>query len=281
MERIENYKKDNVSNLLKECAKGISNFQNSQEYKNYLLTLRKFPKYSSLNALLIYMQNPKATYVAGYNKWLKDFKRCVKKGEKGIKIFAPLKYKQPKDNNENIDKNDEEIVKGFKVVYVFDISQTEGKPIPKIEFPVLTGKVVNYEDIINKLITFTSFKIVFSNTLGTTYGLCNFKSNTIFINDSLYQEETIPTIVHELAHSILHHPDGNKLSKEEMEIEAESVSFIVSSFLGIKYNEFAFKYIVSYGNDKSLSYFISSIERIKQTSDMLINFLSDIISIPN
>lgn len=267
-----NYK-DKVAALLDECQKGVMRFRDTKEYMSYLSTILKFRKYSPRNALLIYLQNPRATFVAGYTDWQRKFKRYVKKNEKGIKIFAPniKKCKSQEGSDE------EEIISGFHVVTVFDISQTEGQELPTLQYPIdMDNEIVNDYDILMEALTaFSEFIVIYSDNLGNIMGLCDYKNERILLNIKYSKKHLIATLVHEISHLKLHNPSDreNIVPQNIREMEAESVSYIVCAYFNILYGEFTFRYISSYCTELQLQDFLKSNEKIKNLSIEIIDFL--------
>lgn len=286
MTNTRNQKMEEVQNLLKN---GVEKIQNSEEFKKYLTVMSKFHNYSLNNTLLIYLQNPNATAVAGFNKWKKDFHRTVKKGEKSIRIFAPiLKNKDllESDGNDNEDsKNDNKIIVGYRLVPVFDLSQTVGEELPEAPEPIcLQGEYTYYEQCKTFLQKLTGYEIIETVRDDGANGSCNFESKVIKIENNLSSQQKMKTLLHECGHALLHgslfEKDIDQLDSFEKEImnnrnlkevEAESVSYIVSQFLGFDSSEFSFSYIARWsGTTEYLKY---SLERIRKAANNIINEL--------
>lgn len=258
---------EKVNKLLTQLELGTKELFNSEKYKNYLTTFSKFTKYSINNTILIYLQNPDATIVAGYKAWETKFKRHVKQGEQGIAILAPMKYKKDPDDDES------ESFILYRPVTVFDISQTEGEELPSFS-PVSVVKDVNgYQKLFTALAKTTDYKIEFSALAkDTCKGTCNFTTHTITIREGMSESENLSTLIHEIAHSMLHENKYN--SRNQAEVEAESVAFVVSTFLGLDTSDYSFPYIVGWEeNDESL--LRHSLKRIRDAAHVLITQIEE------
>lgn len=298
---------EKVNKLLTQLELGTKELFNSEKYKNYLTTFSKFTKYSINNTILIYLQNPDATLVAGYKAWETKFKRHVKQGEQGITILAPMKYKKDPDD----DESESFII--YRPVTVFDISQTEGEELPSLSPELLTQSVDGYEKFMLALAKTTDYKIVFKDLAQEINGKCSHLEKTIYIRKGMGESQNIKTLLHEIAHSKLHKvseahqngddtsngssasQDGNDISKagndtskplpngkdisiatlsrNEKEVEAESVAFVVSTYFGIDTSSYSFTYSFTYivgweENDESL--LRHSLKRIRDTAHVLI-----------
>ena len=275
---------ERVKELTDKLECGLENLKNSEEFKKYLTCMSKFHSYSYNNTLLIMMQNPKATYVAGFNSWKNNFKRNVKKGEKGIRILAPAPVKKmvetkryDKDGKQFIEQ-EEVTIPIFKPVTVFDISQTEGEPIPELMTDELTDNVKNYEDIKKALIHTSDIPIITKDIEGGAKGYFDPKAQTIYINEGMSESQTIKTMIHEIAHSLLHDytkqaDKEEKKDRNTKEVEAESVAFCVSKHFGIDTDDYSFAYILGWSKDATLHEFKQSLETIQKCSNRLIGRL--------
>ena len=258
---------EKVNKLLTQLELGTKELFNSEKYKNYLTTFSKFTKYSINNTILIYLQNPDATLVAGYKAWETKFKRHVKQGEQGITILAPMKYKKDPDDDES------ESFILYRPVTVFDISQTEGEELPSFSPELLTQSVDGYEKFMLALAKLTDYKIEFAALAkDTCKGTCNFTTHTITIREGMSESENLSTLIHEIAHSILHEDEHN--SRNQAEVEAESVAFVVSTFLGLDTSDYSFPYIVGW-EENDVDLLRQSLQRIKTTSNSLITQLEN------
>jgi len=289
-----NDKKNPLKEITDRLEQGIKELFESERYRNYLNVMSKFHEYSINNMLLIAMQNPQATLIAGFNAWKKNFGRFVKRGEKSIKIIAPAPYKIKK-NEDSINPETQKPIIGkdgkpvtetieitipaFKVVSVFDISQTEGKPLPGLDIKELTGDVNNYATFFNALKEVSPFPIDFENITDGAKGYCNFKENRIAIREDLSEAQTIKTAIHEITHAKLHNYYGEKeknvpieqrKNRNTKEVEAESVAYTVCQHYGIDTSDYSFTYIASWSTGRNLDELKNSLETIRTTAAELI-----------
>lgn len=288
MDKLAKDRKDELEKISKQLEDGIKDVYKSERYKDYLTTMSKFHKYSYRNSLLIMMQNPAATCVAGYKAWQKNFNRNVKKGEKGIQILAPT----PVHVEKEMDKLDPDtgkpildsdgnkvkevvdvIIPRFKPVYVFDIAQTEGEPLPQLANE-LKGNIREYDDFITALKSVSPFKVEFEDIRNGSKGYCSPIQHKIAIKEGMSQIQTVKTMIHEITHADLHVdnelriPDGAERRTEE--VEAESVAFIVCSHYGIDTSDYSFGYIAAWSSNKELEELGRSLASIqKQSSDLI------------
>jgi len=254
-----NKAKQLIENALNSLTESLENGQ-SDELKKYLQTMSRFHQYSLRNVMLIALQKPSATHVAGFHSW-KKLGRFVKKGENGIVIIAPLVYKKETDENEDNNSNVTEI-NGFKGVYVFDISQTDGDELP--EFARVQGDPARYQEMLSNYISANGITLEYSDTLhadGCSSG------GKITIRSGLSPAQDFSVKVHELAHEFLHH-SGEKLSKTQKETEAEAVAYVVCQSIGLDTNTAFSDYIQLYKGERET--LISSIQRIKDVSGRII-----------
>jgi antirestriction protein ArdC len=252
-----------VQDLLKQLNDKIESIQSSEEFKNLLSFYGKFHNYSYNNVILIYLQKPDATKIAGYRQWQKKFKRHVKKGEKAISILAPLIYKKKKEDSETGELK-EVTETYFKPVSVFDISQTEGEPVPEID--------ISIEDNRGELLN-TLEKFVAENNIKLKYKeLSKGKSGYsvgggIVINTSLNDTEKASVLAHELGHELLHQGQRNT-SKEVEELEAESIAYVVFEHFGVKLK--SDKYLALYKKEYDIK---DSLNRISSVANKIIEFI--------
>ena len=269
---------DKTKATLKKLKTGIKDIMNSTEYMEFIKTISKFHNYSFNNMILIYMQKPDATLVAGYTDWITKFHRFVKKGEKAITIIAPVPYKQQREN----EKGEVEEVKGmsYKTTSVFDISQTEGEELPTMEAEELKGKVKNYNNLKQAIENLKSIKIEYKKIKNGSKGYYSEKENLIAIKEGMSEKQTIKTLLHELAHSQAHNKTAIKERKQRvtrsaMESEAESIAYIVSDFYGIDTSEYSFKYIASWLSESTYEEFLESMKTIQKISDDIIKTIEE------
>ena len=291
--------KDRIKEITAGIEQGIKELFESDRYRQYLSTMSRFHKYSLNNVMLIHSQRPDATLVAGFNKWKNQFGRHVKKGERGIQILAPVPFKKKVDEvkldphtkapmldkDGNLVKEEKEVsVPIFKVVSVFDVSQTDGKPLPVLAHS-LSGDVQQYEVFMEALRRTSPVPIVIAHTDRDVDGFFDLTAQQITIQDGMSQVQTICAGVHEIAHSKLHNYDKmteladdgvTVLAPEEKdrhteEVEAESISYAVCQYFGIETADNSFGYIASWSQGKELKELRASLETINRTSSELIS----------
>lgn len=283
---------DRVREITEQLEKEIKDMFTSEKYMDYLNTMSKFHGYSLNNTLLIAAQNPKASLVAGFKSWEKNFERHVKRGEKGIKILAPSPYTkkvlQEKvnpdtgeiilDKNGNPVKEETEIkLTSFRVVSVFDVSQTEGKELPSIAHD-LQDNIKDYPLYIQALELVSDVPIAFEEITGSAHGYYSHATDSIAIQSGMSESQTVKTMIHEIAHSILHNdnvPDAKEKDRQTKEVEAESVAYTVCQHFGIDSSDYSFGYIAGWSADKELNELKSSLETIRKTSSELITGIED------
>ena len=272
---------------------GIQALFESEQYKAYLTAMSKFHNYSFNNTLLIAMQKPDASLVAGFGKWRDDFERHVKKGEKGIKILAPSPYKVKKQM-EKIDPSTQKPVIGadgkpvteereieipaFRVVTVFDVSQTEGKEIPDIAVSELTGSVEQYQDFFAALEKASPVPIAFENIEGGAHGYYHLEEKRIAIDEGMSELQTLKTAIHEIAHAKLHAIDkdapiteqAERLDRRTREVQAESVAYAVCQHYGLDTSDYSFGYVAGWSSGRELSELKASLETIRKAANELI-----------
>lgn len=272
---------------------GIQALFESEQYKAYLTAMSKFHNYSFNNTLLIAMQKPDASLVAGFGKWRDDFERHVKKGEKGIKILAPSPYKVKKQM-EKIDPATQKPVIGadgkpvteereieipaFRVVTVFDVSQTEGKEIPDIAVSELTGSVEQYQDFFAALEKTSPVPIAFENIQGGAHGYYHLEEKRIAIEEGMSELQTLKTAIHEIAHAKLHAIDkdapateqADQLDRRTREVQAESVAYAVCQHYGLDTSDYSFGYVAGWSSGRELSELKASLETIRKAANELI-----------
>ncbi len=282
--------KERVEKLTGILEQGLTDLFESEKYKQYLSTMAMFHNYSFRNTMLILYQLPTASYVAGFNAW-HDHNRFVRKGEKGIKIFAPAPYKKKieeqqfdksgapvKDNDGNpVFKEKEITVPAFKVTSVYDISQTDGEPLPSLGGDELVGTVDNYENFWETLKKISPFPIHLEKIEGSeAKGYCHYgKDAKIVVDNGMSEIETISVGIHEISHARLHNytaeelatlPPEEKKTRRMREVEAESVAFVVCKHFGIETGEAAFPYIAGWSKNKEIPELKASLSLIQKTS---------------
>ena len=281
-----------VREITDKLEQGIKELFESERFKEYLRTMSKFYNYSFNNTLLIAMQKPEATYVAGYTSWQRNFDRQVMKGEKGIKILAPAPYKA-QEEREKIDPLTQKPVIGadgkavtetvevlrpaFKVVSVFDVSQTDGKELPDIIVDELKGTVENYEAFFDALRQESPVPISFEDIPGGAKGFFSPVESRIAIQEGMSEIQTVKTAIHEIAHAKLHavKPDEkaapeDKKDRHTKEVEAESVAYTVCQRYGIETSDYSFGYIAGWSSGKETKELKSSLDTIRKTAAEMI-----------
>ena len=288
----ENKNAQQVREITDKLEQGIKELFESERFKEYLRTMSKFYNYSFNNTLLIAMQKPEATYVAGYTSWQRNFDRQVMKGEKGIKILAPAPYKA-QEEREKIDPATQKPVIGadgkavtetvevlrpaFKVVSVFDVSQTDGKELPDIIVDELKGTVENYEAFFDALKQESPVPISFEDIPGGAKGFFSPVESRIAIQEGMSEIQTVKTAIHEIAHAKLHavKPDEkaapeDKKDRHTKEVEAESVAYTVCQRYGIETSDYSFGYIAGWSSGKETKELKSSLDTIRKTAAEMI-----------
>lgn len=271
--------KMSVDEILKSLEEGIRQFMESDRYKSYLRAVGRFHNYSVNNITLITMQKPDATLVAGYTTWKNSFRRNVRKGEKGIRIIAPFPVKVEKekdvtDSLGNVRKEKVTVtVPKFRAVSVFDVSQTEGEPLPNIDPGILTAEVEDYAGFIRALESVSPVQVRYEDIEGNARGYYDSGREIIAVQEGMSEAQTVKTLVHEIAHATLHRrgEEGAQRDPAAKEIEAESVAFTVCSSFGIDTSDYSFPYVSSWAGHTETGALRDSMERIRNTSSSLID----------
>ena len=277
---------DQLKEITERLEQGVKDIFTSEMYTKYLLTMSKFHNYSFNNTLLIAMQRPDATLVAGYNAWKNKFNRYVKKGEKGIQIIAPAPVKE-REEREKIDKDTgltvlnesgepeievvERVIPRFRVTTVFDYAQTDGEPLPTLEVNELTARVKDYTLLKEAIEQVSPVPIRFGEIEGNAKGYYSHVDKEICVRADMGESQTIKTMIHEVAHAMLHDSDQMKQRGEEKdqltkETEAESIAFTVCSALGIDTSDYSFPYVASWASGKELKELKNSMDTIRLTA---------------
>lgn len=283
--------RDRLKEITASIEDGIKELFQSESYAQYLQTMSRFHHYSVNNQVLIHMQKPDATLVAGFNKWKNQFGRNVIKGEHGIKIIAPTPFKK-KIEQEKLDPDtqlpmldaDGKIITEektiqipmYKPVTVFDVSQTEGKPLPQLAHD-LSGNVANYDVFMEALRRSSPVPISIEVMGGGMDGYFDLEHQDIAIRKGMSEVQTVSAVIHEMAHTLLHNRTKDteektpELSRSTEEVQAESISYAVCAYYGIATGDNSFGYIASWSKDKTLPELRESLEVISKTADGLIN----------
>ena len=277
---------DKMKEITDRLEQGILGLYESDRYADYLRTMSKFHDYSLNNTILIAMQG--GNLVKGYKQWEKEFERHVKPGEKAIKILAPSPF-TVKKQMEKIDPDtqkpvfdkdgkpvteEKEIkIPAFRVVSVFDISQTEGKELPALTYE-LTGNVEQYKDFFAALEKTSPFAMGFEALSGGVKGRCNYEEKRIFINEGMDELQNIKTAIHEIAHATLHDTAlamPERPDRRTREVQAESVAYAVCQHYGLDTSDYSFGYIAGWSSGKELAELKGSLETIRSTAASLID----------
>lgn len=264
-------KKAEMDGIEKMLSDGIAKMFASENYANYLKFYSGFHRYSLTNTILILLQNPEATLCASYKDWQKR-KRQVKKGETGLVVRVPTPKKIKKTDK---DGNEEEVsIMFYKKGTVFDISQTEGEPLPEV-CKKLTSSLDWKDEVIEKLQKFSKFPITFEEITNGANGFFSRVEGKIVVQDGMSDAQTIKTLVHELAHSILHCEGGKceKADRDTKELQAESVAFCVCNALGLDTSEYSFGYVAGWSKNQSSKDLEKNLNIIGSTASSIIDAL--------
>ena len=278
---------DKMKEITDRLEHGIMGVFESGKYTDYLQTLSKFHNYSFNNTMLIAMQG--GTFVKGFQQWKKEFDRHVKPNEKSIKIIAPSPYKIRREVEKKDPQTGQTVIGGdgkpvtetkefqipaFKVVSVFDVSQTEGKEIPGITDNELTGDVEQYRDFFTALERTSPFAMGFEALGGTVKGRCFYDEQRIAINEGMSELQNIKTAIHEIAHATLHSLDRDapdRPDRSTREVQAESVAYTVCQHYGLDTSDYSFNYIATWSSGRELAELKNSLATIRATAAELIN----------
>lgn len=279
-----------MKEITERLEQGVKDIFTSEMYANYLRTMSQFHSYSFNNTLLIHLQKPEASLVAGYQTWQKKFHRQVRRGEKGIQIIAPA----PIRTREEIEKVDpatmepvlkpdgtpemEEVeytIPRFRVTTVFDVSQTEGEPLPELETPELLGSVENYEIFMQAIRDISPVPIRFDEIESGAKGYYSSVDKEIVIQESMSESQTMKTGIHEVTHAKLHDRDiieemDEKKDQMTREVEAESVAYTVCQYFGLDTSDYSFPYIAGWSSDRDMKELRSSMDTIRKVAGEMI-----------
>ena len=293
MENSYPTREERLKEVMDKLEAGVTELFEGERFADYLRTMSKFHDYSFGNILLIAIQFPGASQVAGFQDWKKKFGRNVKKGEKGIRILAPCIFEaveereklDPVTHRPMVDSSGTPMVerrhveaKRFKVVTVFDVSQTEGKKLPEIITP-LAGDVEQYERITGALAKLSPVPIEFEDFPGAAYGYFSHTEKRIAIRPGMSQAQTLKTMIHEVAHAKLHDepdvlepiPMKDKKSRSNREVEAESVAYVVCQHFGIDTSDYSFGYVAGWSRGRELNELKASLDIIHTTAGEIID----------
>ena len=289
---------EKLKEITDRLEQGIAELFDSERYREYLKVMSKFHNYSFNNTLLIAMQKPDASLVAGFSAWKNNFGRNVMKGQKGIKIIAPSPFKIRQEvekidphtqkpiigkDGKPVTEEKEVTIPAYKVVSVFDVSQTEGKELPDIAVDELTGDVDRYKDFFAALEKTSPVPIAFENIEGGSHGYYHLEDKRIAINEGMSELQTLKTAIHEIAHAKLHDIDLNAPKDEQQphvdrrtrEVEAESVAYTVCQHYGLDTSDYSFGYVAGWSSGRELSELKSSLETIRSAAAEIINSIDE------
>ena len=277
---------DKMKEITDRLEQGILGIYESERYADYLRTMSKFHDYSFNNTILIAMQG--GSLVKGYKQWEKEFDRHVKPGEKAIKILAPSPFtvkKQvekidPDTQKPVFDKDGKPVteekeikIPSFRVVSVFDVSQTEGKELPTLTYE-LTGNVEQYNDFFSALEKTSPFAMGYEALSGGVKGRCNYEEKRILINEGMDELQNIKTAIHEIVHATLHDTAlamPERPDRRTREVQAESIAYAVCQHYGLDTSDYSFGYIAGWSSGKELAELKGSLETIRSTAANLID----------
>ena len=279
---------ERLKELTEKLEQGVSEIFTSGRYAEYLSAMSKFHTYSFGNVMLILMQNPAASRVAGFHTWKKVFGRNVKAHENGLKIFAPSPYRRFVEQDK-LDKDGKPVLDAtgkplrertlvqymrFRIVTVFDISQTEGKELPSIGVSELSGNVDQFGELANAITSVSPVPILYEAPHGAAKGCFNHVTEEILIRPGMSQKQTVKTMLHEISHATLHrHKKNEPLTKDQhtREVEAESVAYVVCQHFGIDTSDYSFGYVAGWSKGKELDELKASLDTIRSCAAGLID----------
>lgn len=283
-----------LKDLTEQLEKSIQDFMESEKYKAFLSSMAKFHNYSLNNQILIAVQKPDSTLCAGYTTWQKQ-NRYVKKGEKGIRIICPAPYKK-EYLKDVIDKTTgkpellpdgkakqeivQKVIPFFKVGYVYDISQTDGQPLPEIA-DILEGDLdEGLKSLKEAMLQVSPVPVCFQPIDGEANGFYSPAAGEIVVDSTLSEKQSLKTLIHETAHAILHNPEtaSSQSTRETKEVEAESVAYVVCQYFGLDTSDYSFGYIAGWSSGKGTPELKASLENIRNTSNEIISNVEQILT---
>lgn len=286
-------RKKEMDEITVKLEKGVKDIFTTDSYKDYLNFCAKLPRYSVNNQILIMLQKPDATMCQSFSGW-KEMNRHVVKGEKGIRILAPAPYKMEREQDKVdasgkviLDKDGEPVkekvevtVNAFKPVSTFDVSQTDGDPIPTIGVAELSQSVDGYKTLLDAITEVVPVPITFENIESGAKGYFHLEDNRIAVQEGMSEAQTVKTILHEAAHQALHSKEAQdssseKKSKNQKETEAESVAYVVCQHYGIDTSDYSFGYVASWSEGKEVPELKASLNTIRQTASELITKIDE------
>lgn len=291
--------KEKLQEITERLEKGVKDLFASDKYKEYLSVMSKFHHYSFRNSLLILFQKPDASMIAGYGAWQKNFKRQVRKGEKGIKIIAPSPYKVQKETAMLDQKTKQPVfsadgkpimqtidvtIPAYKVTTVFDISQTDGEPLPQLGVDELQGGVDNYKNFYAALEKVSPVPIGFEQIESGANGYFSSTEQRIAVQENMSELQTVKTLIHEVAHAKLHNitpeeikdlPPEERKDRHTKEVEAESIAYTVCMHYGLDTSDYTFGYVAGWSSTKELPELQASLITIQKTANEIISGIDE------
>lgn len=287
-------RKNELKEITEKLEKGVADIFSSEKYKIFLNTMAKFPRYSYNNNLLIMLQRPDATLCQSYTGW-KKMGRFVKRGEKGIRILAPTPFKIDREQNKLdekgqtiLDKDGEPVketvqidMTGFKPVSTFDLSQTEGEPLPTLGVEELTGSVEGYKKLFEAMKEASPVPVAFEEIKGGAKGYFQTSENRIAIKEGMSEVQNVKTLIHEMAHAKLHNMTAQKArddggqTRSSKEVEAESVAYTVCQHYGIDTSDYSFAYVAGWSKGKEMPELKESLGTIQKAASELITAIDE------
>lgn len=287
-------RQEKLKALTEQLEKSIQDFMESEKYKAFLSSMAKFHHYSLNNQILIAVQKPDSTLCASYTTWQKQ-NRYVKKGEHGIRILCPAPYKKeylkdvidqttgkPELLPDGSTKQEiaQKVIPFFKVGYVYDISQTDGQPLPEIT-NILDGDLdEGLKSLKEAMLQVSPVPVHFQPIDEGANGFYSPATNEIVVDSRLPEKQSLKTLVHEVCHSMLHNPEtaGSKSTRETKEVEAESVAYVVCQYMGLDTSEYSFGYIADWSTNKTTPELRASLETIRETSNEIIAKVEQVLA---
>ena len=285
---------ERLKEITDKLEQGVTELFESERYKEYLKVMARFHRYSFNNTLLIAIQKPDATHLAGFQAW-KKLGRHVKKGEKGIKVIAPAPYKKKIEvgrvdphtmkpilgsDGKPLTEEKEIMVPAYKAVSTYDVSQTEGKPLPSIAVDELTGSVESYDNFLAALEKVSPVPIGFEDIAGSAHGYFSLVDKRIAIQEGMSELQTLKTLIHEISHAKLHDFDLDapkderpEIDRNTKEVQAESIAYCVCQRYGLDTSDYSFGYVAGWSNGKDVKELRSSLEVIRDTAAEIIDSL--------
>ncbi|MBR4608235.1 MAG: hypothetical protein IKO41_18665 [Lachnospiraceae bacterium] len=279
-------RKKELTEITEKLEKGVKDVFTSDGYRKWLSFCAKLPRYSVNNQILIMLQRPDATLCQSFNAW-KRVNRYVKKGEKAIKILAPAPFKIKRERDvccedgepaydldgEPVKETVEVTINAFKPVATFDVSQTEGEPLPDLGVAELTGGVEDYARFFESIRAAVPVPVSFEKIENGAKGFYHLTENHIVLAEGMSEAQNVKTLLHEAAHQALHSVEaiaGEKKSKEQKEVEAESVAYVVCQHFGVETSSYSFGYVATWSNGRAVPELRASLDLIRKAAGELI-----------